>query len=380
MCYICYVVHSVVCFSSAVTGPRNYDVTTAKIKAMAALLATVTAIYMSVHTIGLTFADRCEDDTESKRETTFEEYSAGLPIGSKSQEECEEWCLEQSKSCVAVAHIYPDTCIFTDQTNVAIKIMTTHDADNYNYFLVKYRCPIHYKCEYNPCKNGGTCTSETNHLGKSGAKCDCPGGFKNWFCEDQLKCSDDPCNIWAACSTTPNNVVTCQCESGYTGYYCDEETVTTTCTDRTERERFSQFQFSGSVRTITGTKTLRECAEWCLDSVNCVAIDHNSKRKLCRYTNSQSVGVRTTRATFYPHLNHVKIKYRCPIHYTCENNPCIHGGICTTETTGAGKRGAKCNCAGGFKGWLCRDKVTCKDKPCKNNARCTVTSNRCNSM
>ena len=64
MCYICYVVHFVVCSSSAVTGPQNYDVTTAKIKAMAALLATVTVIYMSVHTIGLTFANICQDKTE----------------------------------------------------------------------------------------------------------------------------------------------------------------------------------------------------------------------------------------------------------------------------------------------------------------------------
>ena len=67
--------------------------------------------------------------------------------------------------------------------------------------------------------------------------------------------------------------------------------------------------------------------------------------------------------------------------YKCECNQGYSGPLCETELVPCGKdfchnEGTcnpvlnRCECAAGWKGEYCKDKMTCRDRPCRHGGTC----------
>ena len=169
---------------------------------------------------------RCRDSTERKANIIFTRGQQTVPSTNiVTANQCADWCLKNVR-CIAVVSRGVQ-CEYTFDVNhgsgsgVIYGIIST-------YFKVILRCPKHYRCSNNPCRNGATCTSAG--LGAVGITCICAGGWKSWFCEKRQTCQDNPCQNGATCRSAPSGGVTCSCLAAYAGFYCESLTTATTTT------------------------------------------------------------------------------------------------------------------------------------------------------
>ena len=172
---------------------------------------------------------RCRDSTERKANIIFTRGQQTVPSTNiVTANQCADWCLKNVRCIAAVSRGVQ--CEYTFDVNhesgsgVIYGIIST-------YFKVILRCPKHYRCSNNPCRNGATCTSAG--LGAVGITCICAGGWKSWFCEKRQTCQDNPCQNGATCRSAPSGRVTCSCLAAYAGFYCESLTTATTTTTTT---------------------------------------------------------------------------------------------------------------------------------------------------
>ena len=192
---------------------------------MVAFFATSTVIYICVQ---LAFGIKCKDDVESNnRYETFKSGVTKRVPGKICELNCKQLCLDNIKCMAAISNWGKNSCIYTETPNVK-GVFPEGLYTLVSYFKVRYRCPIHYSCDEQPCKNGATCEVVENdgQFGstKNGSKCHCADGYKPWFCEKKYNCSDDMCQNQGNCSmpTGTNRLIQCTCDPMYTGFYCNE--------------------------------------------------------------------------------------------------------------------------------------------------------------
>ncbi|XP_052808709.1 delta-like protein D isoform X2 [Mya arenaria] len=94
-------------------------------------------------------------------------------------------------------------------------------------------------CRSHPCENGGTCIPVPNSY-----TCQCQTGYQGKQCEEET-CRSHPCENEGTCIPVPNSY-TCQCQTGYQGKQCEEESPTTVAnsgfqTDSTPKEATTTF-------------------------------------------------------------------------------------------------------------------------------------------
>ncbi|XP_034292564.1 protein eyes shut homolog [Pantherophis guttatus] len=71
-------------------------------------------------------------------------------------------------------------------------------------------------CDYHPCRNGGTCTSDTENW-----FCECPPSYSGKLCQ-LSNCEQNPCGNGATCFPKSKQDVVCLCPYGRTGILCND--------------------------------------------------------------------------------------------------------------------------------------------------------------
>uniref|UniRef100_A0A674KD90 Protein eyes shut homolog n=1 Tax=Terrapene triunguis TaxID=2587831 RepID=A0A674KD90_9SAUR len=71
-------------------------------------------------------------------------------------------------------------------------------------------------CDYHPCRNGGTCTSDTENW-----FCECPGLYSGKLCQFTT-CDENPCGNGATCFPKSSQDAVCLCPYGKTGILCND--------------------------------------------------------------------------------------------------------------------------------------------------------------
>ncbi|XP_026520898.1 protein eyes shut homolog [Notechis scutatus] len=71
-------------------------------------------------------------------------------------------------------------------------------------------------CDYHPCRNGGTCISDTENW-----FCECPPRYAGKLCQ-LSNCEQNPCGNGATCFPKSNQDVVCLCPYGRTGILCND--------------------------------------------------------------------------------------------------------------------------------------------------------------
>ena len=107
------------------------------------------------------------------------------------------------------------------------------------------------------------------------------------------------------------------------------------------------------------------CKEWCIRSVSCVSV-HSYNNFLCGRSDRDNEIL-----TPMPGFTFFKIRFRCPIHYSCGDAACKNGATC--KQLNESGPGIECVCTSGWTGWFCEKQRTCLEGPCKNGATCIST-------
>ncbi|CAM2112069.1 unnamed protein product, partial [Caretta caretta] len=71
-------------------------------------------------------------------------------------------------------------------------------------------------CDYHPCHNGGTCTSDTENW-----FCECPGLYSGKLCQFAT-CDENPCGNGATCFPKSSQDAVCLCPYGKAGILCSD--------------------------------------------------------------------------------------------------------------------------------------------------------------
>jgi len=128
---------------------------------------------------------------------------------------------------------------------------------------------------------------------------------------------------------------------------------------------------------VTGKRNNGSCLHVCLDNnIHSVAAFEDTQAGSGKYSETPKVrGVRPLNV--YKHVTFYRVHYRCPIHYSCDEQPCQNGSTCEIvkhdgQQFGSTKNGSICHCADGYKGWFCKEMYTCSDNMCHNQANCSM--------
>lgn len=156
-------------------------------------------------------ATECEDIVERKDNVTLRGNTT-LLLEPMNAPQCRDWCLGYVH-CIAVS-FRNKFCKYTVTTNYTL------ESKWFSIFRVYYkvllRCPKHYQCADQPCKNGASCTSLS-----PGILCSCADGWSGWFCERRYSCWDMPCKNGATFRNSTNNGFSCSCVAGFKGSLCE---------------------------------------------------------------------------------------------------------------------------------------------------------------
>ncbi|XP_076460199.1 uncharacterized protein LOC143293161 [Babylonia areolata] len=178
-------------------------------------------------------------------------------------------------------------------------------------------CIEHTGCNVsnNPCQNNGQCNI-LNH----DVTCTCQEGYNGRYCEYKVgPCSSSPCYFGGRCNAN-GDTYTCDCNSGTSGTRC--EVVDPACT-----------------------------ADHCLNGGVC-RNDLNSPTCLCP-----------------PGFSGQRCELTQPI---CQPNPCQNGGQCVSLDNVR----FRCDCALGFQGFTCEKNIDeCQSSPCLHGGNCTDVVN-----
>lgn len=249
-------------------------------------------------------------------------------------------------------------------------------------------------CELSPCKNDGICMTVTENE----YKCECIPGWMGKNCEINInECAPNPCRHGGTCVDGINNY-TCRCErTGYRGVNCEhniDECVNNPCLNN--GECFDNYGgyicrcpmgFEGQNCELN----LNECLSspclnggTCVDDVgsyhcNCLpgfTSRHCELHGLCENAacpaNSICIeDIHGPQCVCKPGF--MGIPPNCTIHF-CASNPCMNGGSCTSN-----KDGFNCTCPPEWKGATCKAPASDWCPACQNGGTCieTIRGNIC---
>uniref|UniRef100_A0A8C3TEB6 Neurogenic locus notch homolog protein 1 n=1 Tax=Chelydra serpentina TaxID=8475 RepID=A0A8C3TEB6_CHESE len=229
-------------------------------------------------------------------------------------------------------------------------------------------------CKPNPCHNGGSCSDSIDAF-----FCDCLAGFRGPKCEEDInECASNPCKNGANCTDCVNSY-TCTCPSGFSGIHCENNTP-----DCTERSHFSPtcynlVRWCDSSPCKNGgkcwqTNNLYRCecnSGWTglycdVPSVSCDVAAKQQGVDVAHLCRNSGLCVDRDNTHFC----------RCQAGYTgsyceeqvdeCSPNPCQNGATCTDYLGGY-----SCECVAGYHGVNCSEEINeCLSHPCQNGGTC----------
>ena len=162
-------------------------------------------------------------------------------------------------------------------------------------------------------------------------------------------------------------------------YICVHLAFGNKCNDDVETNyAFATFK-SGITKHVRGKLDKDNCKQFCLDNIKCVAAISNWNTKSCIYSETPTVkGVLPV--DIFALVSYYKVRYRCPIHYSCDEHPCKNGATCEVLQNdgqfGSTKDGSKCHCADGYKSWFCNEMYNCSDDVCQNQGNCSMPTEK----
>ena len=185
------------------------------------------------------------------------------------------------------------------------------------------------ECATNPCKNSGTCSNNVNSY-----SCDCTGtGYNGTNCTVNIdECSLSVCQNNATCNDTLGDY-NCSCSRGYFGKNC-------------------QYSFTVYCEIKQPCQNNGMCQDNATDfSCNCTAgFEGKTCQDKVKDSGKDSDNTSCSRGYFGKNCQYNFTVY-CEMIQPCQNN-----GICQDNATDF-----SCNCAAGFEGKTCQDKVKDSD-------------------
>ncbi|RZF34933.1 hypothetical protein LSTR_LSTR011427 [Laodelphax striatellus] len=252
-------------------------------------------------------------------------------------------------------------------------------------------------CDNSPCKHGGTCT--VNPL--SGQyECQCPPGYTGRDCHHDInECMSTPCLNAGLCEDKVNGY---QCVCNHTGYEeANCEININECEKKPWLNGVCFDNYGGyTCQCLPGfgglncEMNLNECASdpcqnngTCTDQVGSYRCDcspgftgHNCQTSMNLNLNPNLIDCRTSPCPPHATCLNINATFMCVCEQgyfgdqcekkmeDCSSEPCLHGGVCQDNASGAG---FTCNCTSDYTGALCELVYdACSSAPCRNNATC----------
>ncbi|CAL8126422.1 unnamed protein product [Orchesella dallaii] len=176
-------------------------------------------------------------------------------------------------------------------------------------------------CYAKDCENGGQCFDPTQSY-----DCACAAGYEGVSCDKDIdECVDNMCSNGSTCKDGVNNY-TCTCATGFEGWLCEVDI------DECEGDGAEKCSNHG----------------WC----------HNGIGEFTCKCDEDYTGI---------HCDKRKKS-------TCNDGPCERGATCTDVGLQPNGISFKCNCAPGYEGAFCSERIDyCKSVECENGGSCNNT-------
>eukprot|EP00105_Crassostrea_gigas_P035825 XP_019919973.1 PREDICTED: fibropellin-3-like [Crassostrea gigas] len=198
------------------------------------------------------------------------------------------------------------------------------------------------------CKNGGKLLSISD-------PCICSSRYKGDCCEDEVKCSDNPCKH-GTCSVHSSSFV-CTCYPGYKGIDCD---IRKTCSDGITCQNGGSCQDGSNGFQCQCSN--RFLGEFCEKAITC-------SDSPCQNGGSCS----NTGSSFQCKCLPTHTGNLCEKVILCSSQPCLHG-TCTDTPSGF-----SCACDVKHTGAKCDQLIKCVNSPCVHGScQDTITGFTCN--
>eukprot|EP00057_Strongylocentrotus_purpuratus_P029787 XP_011684261.1 PREDICTED: fibropellin-1-like [Strongylocentrotus purpuratus] len=277
------------------------------------------------------------------------------------------------------------TYVFNDTNQIFFYFYSNKNVVHPGY-RISYTADIN-ECLSNPCKNGGTCTDETNmytctcEAGYTGDECQtninecmsapcqnggvcvdgvnsyfclCTGtGFDGTHCENKIdECSSNPCENEGTC-TDLIAMYTCTCAAGFEGNEC-----------QTNINECMSAPCENSGTCVDGINNyVCICTDTGFDGTNCDNNIDDCANNPCENGGTCTDGINDYSCTCEPGY----IGDDCEINFNeCGSTPCQNNGTCMD-----GINSYSCDCMDGWTGPLCGDNIDeCASNPCSNGGTC----------